>query len=101
MNEREIKHHFDVMDEMEEKENLQSKHTLISYPRMKAFRLRIGGRVVLSIPPFCLAALLLWIVCYLFPTAPFILVTAKYFALVMAVIEIILYLLSGDYHDDD
>ena len=101
MSAREIKHHFDVMDEMEEKENLQSKPTIINYPRIRAFKLRINGRVILSIPPLCLAALLMWTICYLFPAAPFILVTAKYFALVMAVIEIILYLLSGDYHDDD
>ena len=100
MNEREIKHHFDVIDEMEEKENLQSGNTLINYPRIRTFKLRIGGRVILSIPPFCLAALLLWTVCYLFPSAPFFIVTAKYFALSLAMIEMVLYLLSGDFHDD-
>ena len=101
MKDREIKHHFDMMDEMEEKENLQSKHTLISYPKMKAFRLRFRGRVILTIPPFCLAALLLWTVCDLVPSAPVFLAGAKYFALSLALIEILFYLLSGDYHDDD
>ena len=45
MNNGNIKHHFDMLDEMEEKENLQSKPTLINYPRIRTFKLRINGRV--------------------------------------------------------
>ena len=101
MSAREIKHHFDVIDEMEEKENLQSSNTLINYPRIRAFKLRINGRVILSIPPLCMAALLMWTVCYLYPAAEAVLAIPKYFALSLAMIEIILYLLSGDFHDDD
>ena len=101
MNEREIKHHFDVMDEMEEKENLQSDQTATNYIKIRTFKLRIGGRVILKIPPFTLIAFLLWIICYLFPVADTLLITAKYFALSLAIIEMVLYLLSGDFHDDD
>ena len=101
MNNRKIRHHFDMLDEMEEKENLRSKPTLINYPRIRTFKLRINGRVILSIPPFCLAALLLWTVCYLFPSAPFFLVTAKFFVLSLAIIEMVLYLVSGAYRDED
>ena len=104
MNEREIKHHFDVIDEMEEKENLQSAqsdHTVTNYFKIRTFKLRFGGRVILKIPPFTLVAFLLWIICYLFPVADTLLITAKYFALSLAIIEMVLYLVSGQYRDDD
>lgn len=101
MNDRKIRHHFDMLDEMEEKENLQSDHTVTNYIKIRTFKLRFGGRVILKIPPLTLIAFLLWIICYLFPVADTLLITAKYFALSLAIIEMVLYLLSGDFHDDD
>ncbi len=101
MNDRKIRHHFDMLDEMEEKENLQSDQTATNYIKIRTFKLRIGGRVILKIPPFTLVAFLLWIICYLFPVADTLLITAKYFALSLAIIEMVLYLVSGQYRDDD
>ena len=101
MNDRKIRHHFDMLDEMEEKENLQSDHTVTNYIKIRTFKLRIGGRVILKIPPFTLIAFLLWIICYLFPGADTLLITAKYFVLSLAIIEMVLYLVSGAYRDED
>ena len=101
MNDRKIRHHFDMLDEMEEKENLQSDHTVTNYIKIRTFKLRFGGRVILKIPPFTLIAFLLWIICYLFPGADTLLITAKYFALSLAIIEMVLYLVSGAYRDED
>lgn len=101
MNNRNIKHHFDMLDEMEEKENLQSDHTVTNYIKIRTFKLRFGGRVILKIPPLTLIAFLLWIICYLFPGADTLLITAKYFVLSLATIEMVLYLVSGQYRDDD
>ena len=101
MNNGNIKHHFDMLDEMEEKENLQSDQTTTNYIKIRTFKLRIGGRVILIIPPFTLIAFLLWIICYLFPGADTLLITAKYFALSLAIIEMVLYLVSGAYRDED
>ena len=101
MNNRNIKHHFDMLDEMEEKENLQSDQTATNYIKIRTFKLRIGGRVILKIPPFTLIAFLLWIICYLFPGADTLLITAKYFVLSLATIEMVLYLVSGAYRDED
>ena len=101
MNNGNIKHHFDMLDEMEEKENLQSDHTVTNYIKIRTFKLRFGGRVILKIPPLTLIAFLLWIICYLFPGADTLLITAKYFVLSLATIEMVLYLVSGQYRDDD
>ena len=104
MNNRNIRHHFDMLDEMEEKENLQSAqsdHTVTNYFKIRTFQLRVGGRVILKIPPFTLIAILLWIICYLFPGADTLLITAKYFVLSLAIIEMVLYLVSGAYRDED
>ena len=101
MNDRKIRHHFDMLDEMEEKENLQSDHTVTNYIKIRTFKLRFGGRVILKIPPLTLIAFLLWIICYLFPVADTLLITAKYFALSLAIIEMVLYLVSGAYRDED
>ena len=101
MNDRKIRHHFDMLDEMEEKENLQSDHTVTNYIKIRTFKLRFGGRVILKIPPLTLIAFLLWIICYLFPGADTLLITAKYFALSLAIIEMVIYLISGQYRDDD
>ena len=101
MNDRKIRHHFDMLDEMEEKENLQSDHTVTNYIKIRTFKLRFGGRVILKIPPLTLIAFLLWIICYLFPGADTLLITAKYFVLSLAIIEMVLYLVSGQYRDDD
>ena len=101
MNNRNIKHHFDMLDEMEEKENLQSDQTATNYIKIRTFKLRIGGRVILKIPPFTQIAFLLWIICYLFPGADTLLITAKYFVLSLAIIEMVLYLVSGAYRDED
>lgn len=101
MNNRNIKHHFDMLDEMEEKENLQSDQTATNYIKIRTFKLRICGRVILKIPPFTLIAFLLWIICYLFPGADTLLITAKYFVLSLAIIEMVLYLVSGAYRDED
>ena len=101
MNDRKIRHHFDMLDEMEEKENLQSDHTVTNYIKIRTFKLRFGGRVILKIPPLTLIAFLLWIICYLFPGADTLLITAKYFVLSLAIIEMVLYLISGQYRDDD
>ena len=101
MNDRKIRHHFDMLDEMEEKENLQSDQTATNYIKIRTFKLRIGGRVILKIPPLTLIAFLLWIICYLFPGADTLLITAKYFVLSLAIIEMVFYLISGQYRDDD
>lgn len=101
MNDRKIRHHFDMLDEMEEKENLQSDHTVTNYIKIRTFKLRFGGRVILKIPPLTLIAFLLWIICYLFPGADTLLITAKYFVLSLATIEMVLYLVSGAYRDED
>ena len=101
MNDRKIRHHFDMLDEMEEKENLQSDHTVTNYIIIRTFKLRFGGRVILKIPPLTLIAFLLWIICYLFPGADTLLITAKYFVLSLATIEMVLYLVSGQYRDED
>ena len=101
MNDRKIRHHFDMLDEMEEKENLQSDQTATNYIKIRTFKLRFGGRVILKIPPLTLIAFLLWIICYLFPGADTLLITAKYFVLSLATIEMVLYLVSGAYRDED
>lgn len=95
MSAREIKHHFDQIDELEAKENLQSGKTLFSYPRMKAVKIRLNNKVTIGFTPFFLLGVVLYVICWVFPAAELFLNRAKVLALVLGVIEMIIFYAFG------
>ena len=95
MRAREIKHHFDQIDELEAKENLQSEKTLLSYPRMKVFKLRLNDKVTIGFTMFFVLAVVLHVICWIIPAADVFLIQAKTFALVLGLIEMIIYYAFG------
>ena len=95
MSAREIKHHFDQIDELEAKENLQSEYTVISYPQMKVVRLRLTNKVTIAFTPLFLLAAALFTICWIIPDAVPILDRARYLALALGVIEMIIFYAFG------
>ena len=90
MSAREVKNHFAQIDELEAKENLQSEYTVISYPQMKAVRLRLTNKVTIAFAPLFLLAAALFTICWIIPDAVPILDRARYLALALGVIEMII-----------
>ena len=96
MSAREVKNHFAQIDELEAKENLQSEYTVISYPQMKAVRLRLTNKVTIAFAPLFLLAAALFTICWIIPDAILILGRARYLALALGIIEMfVFYVFNG------